>query len=92
METLINKSPLFNTDQTKWKNQIAGLTKEIKKELKLLEEEVKELPQSQASHYVGSIKSFRKKLEKLENDTLKRERGDSNLADLIQRPPIIQTQ
>jgi len=27
-----------------------------------MEEEVKDLPSSQASHYVGSIKSFKKKL------------------------------
>jgi hypothetical protein len=59
---LINKSPLYNTDPTKWKTQIAGLTKEIKKSMLILEEEVKELPASQASHYVGSIKSFKKKL------------------------------
>ena len=43
----------------------------------LLKEEVKELPSSQASHYVGSIKSFEKKMEKLSNDRDKRERPES---------------
>lgn len=49
------------------------------------------MPASQASHYVGSVKSFKKKIEKLENDVEKRERGDSDFKASNQRAPIIQT-
>ncbi len=55
----------------------------------LLEEGMHDLPDSQASHYVGSIKSFKKKIQKLEADTDKKERGDSFLGGI--KSPIIQT-
>lgn len=55
----------------------------------LLEEGMHDLSGSQASNYVGSIKSFKKKIEKLTADIEKRERGDSFLG--VQKTTIIQT-
>lgn len=89
LETLVGRSGLFLSDPVKWRVQVTALSKEIKKEILLLEEEVKELPASQAAHYVGSLKSFRKKLEKLEGESVKRERGDSTISErngLMQTP------
>ena len=75
LEELINHSPLFNNDHEKWKAQITREQADIKKEILLMEEEVKDLSASQARSYVGSVRSFKVKLKKLDTDILKRERG-----------------
>lgn len=72
LEDLINRSALFNNDRVKWKTQINSQIREINKEIMLLEEGMHDLPDSQASHYVGSIKSFKKKIQKLEGDCEKK--------------------
>lgn len=89
MEEFINRSGLFTSDRDKWKKEVNWKVKEIKKEIMLLEEGMHDLADSQANNYVGSIKSFKKKLEKLNSDIDKRERGDSFLG--VQKSPIIQT-
>lgn len=89
LEDTINRSPLFNNDRQKWRGQVNAQIREINKEILLLEEGMHDLPDSQASHYVGSIKSFKKKIQKLEADVDKRERGESYSA--ASKQPIIQT-
>ena len=90
LEELINRSPLFNSDNQKWKTQIAKQTAEIRKNIMLMEEEIKDLPDSQAHSFVGSVKSYKLKLQKLENDTEKRGRGDS-FSGTIKKNGIIKT-
>lgn len=47
------------------------------------------MPDSQAPNYVGSVKSFKVKVQRLEHEVDKRERGESSLG--YQKAPIIQT-
>ncbi len=55
----------------------------------ILEEEIKNLSDSQSFSYGGSIKSFKKSVEKFEYQCDKRDRGKSFSGN--EKAPIIQT-
>jgi hypothetical protein len=79
---------LFNDDPIKWKVQVNKKIGQVRRDILLLEEEIN-ASDMQGTSYVGAVKSFRLKLQKMEEDVQKRERGESFLGQ--QRKPVIQT-